>query len=536
MSNSARPDAHDQPLLARILGTSHLAQVVPRLPPEVLHRVIERCGLEDSGGLVALATPDQLRGVLDLDLWRSDRPGRDEQFDAERFGVWLEVLVESGADVAARTLASLDVSLVTVALASHMLVFDPAAVSSSGEVDGEEVPVDRKPDTGLTCDIGGYRVAARRNDTWDAIVAVLVSLDADHGDAFHRIMRGCRRLSHSRPEVDGLDNLLTDPEQVAFDLSSDRERRREYQGYATPAEARAFLESARRLDIGRGTTPTQSPVAAAYFRAIDENRAADAQAAADRSASGSPPAYDDSAAALASLFDVLVDEGVVPRPPRALLDAAPGSVPRLALIQAHLQSVHDSDAAEFMIRNQELAFLANTIVAGCSIQARPFTAVEASDATLAVCNLGLENWPPQWQTPGGDLVRVFQVGWSVLHQHVCVRAAERLVSVLARLKCDDRETQAGLRALRAELVKHLKAGAPWRARDAMDVLASLDMPAWTTLLGLIDECPVIHSAIGASQGSGMRAVSASDFEFISENGQVASVRAFMQALPLTLQG
>jgi uncharacterized membrane protein len=68
----------------------------------------------------------------------------------------------------------------------------------------------------------------------------------------------------------------------------------------------------------------------------------------------------------------------------------------------------------------------------------------------------------------------------------------------------------------------------------MDVLASLDLPAWAALLGLIDECPVIHAAIGASQGSRTRAVSASAFEFISENSQVASVRAFMRSLPETL--
>ena len=71
----------------------------------MLHRVIQRCGLEDCGELVALATPDQLAAVFDLDLWRAGRPGLDEQFDADRFGLWLEVLMESGASVAAQTLA-----------------------------------------------------------------------------------------------------------------------------------------------------------------------------------------------------------------------------------------------------------------------------------------------------------------------------------------------------------------------------------------------------------------------------------------------
>jgi hypothetical protein len=54
------------------------------------------------------------------------------------------------------------------------------------------------------------------------------------------------------------------------------------------------------------------------------------------------------------------------------------------------------------------------------------------------------------------------------------------------------------------------------------------------LLALIDECPALHAGIGASQDSRKLSVSASDFEFISENNQVASVREFMQSLPETL--
>ena len=91
------------------------------------------------------------------------------------------------------------------------------------------------------------------------------------------------------------------------------------------------------------------------------------------------------------------------------------------------------------------------------------------------------------------------------------------------------------------MARHWRAGAPWRARDALDVIAILDMPAWAALLGLIDECPVIHAGIGASRDSRTRAVSATAFEFISENSQIASVREFMRSLPgdipsLTLAG
>ena len=119
--------------------------VVPRLQPELLHRVIQSCGLEDCGELVALATPDQLARIFDLDLWRAAQPGLDEQFDADRFGVWLEVLVESGATVAAQKLAEMDVDLVIAGLAQHARVFDRAAVTPYTTTDGEEARGDSRP-------------------------------------------------------------------------------------------------------------------------------------------------------------------------------------------------------------------------------------------------------------------------------------------------------------------------------------------------------------------------------------------------------
>jgi Family of unknown function (DUF6178) len=555
----AQRDTREPPrLLDRILDTPHLAHVVPRLPPEVLHRVIQSCGLEDCGELVALATPDQLARVFDLDLWRSGQPGRDEQFDADRFGVWLEVLMESGAAVAAQTLADMDVELVIAAIAQHVRVFDPAAVSPSAPMDGEEEAAGRTLHDGLGCDVGGYLVLARRTDSWDAMVAVLVALEAEHRDDFHRVMRGCRRLSHSTPEVDGLDDLLTDREQVMFDLAFDREQRREKQGYVTPAQARAFLQMSRQLRLGHDTTPPGNPVARAYFRAIEWTAAAEANSGVRRlpAASGAPPAPEDAADAVAAVVDALLEAGVLTPQPRALLEGPGGHPPRLARIHAHMQFTRDCDHAAYSMRSQELAYLANTIAAGCSIQARPFTVQEASDAAVAVCNLGLENWPPHWLPAtarrgfsvvdagtalpgdflvGHDLVSVFQVGWTVLHDEVCMYAGERLLTVLTRLRCVDREIQTGLDALRIEMARHWQAGAQWRARDALDVIMILDMPAWAALLGLIDECPVMRGAIGVPRGSRTRAVSASAFEFISENSQIASVREFMRSLPEALR-
>jgi hypothetical protein len=527
------PTEDSRPLLERILDTPQLARVVPRLPADVLHRIIQRVGLEDSGELLALTTPEQTARVFDLDLWRPDQPGLDEHFDADRFGLWLEVLMESGATVAANKIAEVDADLATAAFAQHVLVFDPAAVLPGAQSD-DELPDASTPHAGLSYDIGGYRIVGTRADSWDAVVGVLSSLSADHHDYFDRVMRGCRTLSNSGHELDGLDALLAGRDQNLFDLAFTRERRREQQGFVTPAQARAFLQMARQLPLGKKAMPPSNPVAQAYFRAIEWTNTA-------------PADTEDSAAAVVAIVGLLQDAGILPQQSRALLDGPQGAAPRLARIRALMQLAGDHHPAAFLMRTQELAFLANTMIAGCSIQARPFTEQEASDAAVATCNLGLEHWPTHWIAANAgtalpddflveqDLVGVFQVGWAVLHNEVCIYAAKQLIGVLKHVQCADRETRAGLHALRMEMTKKVKAGTPWEARDALDVITILDMPAWATLLGLIDECPVLHAGIGASQGSRAHAVSASAFEFISEDSQIASVHAFMESLPETLR-
>jgi hypothetical protein len=548
----ARRDATDaHGALDRILNTPDLEHVIPRLHPDLLHRVIQTCGLEDCGEIVALATPEQLASIFDLDLWRAAKVGRDEQFDADRFGVWLEVLVETGAAAAAQKIAGMDVALVIAGLAQHALVYDIAAVTPYETTDGELITfyadAIRVFDYGLKFDVGGFLLLARRADSWDAIVEVLTSLDALHPNYFHQVMQGCRALSNSGREIDGLDDLLSEGDQAMLDLAVDREQRREKQGYVTPAQARAFLQMSRELRLDHGDMPPPNPLARAYFRGIDETRVADAHSASNASgllARGSEeqPAPEDSAEAIAAIFEVLLDAGILAQPPRSLLSGSERRAPHLAHIRARLEFTLDQDPAAYSARNEELAYLANTLMAGCSIQARPFTAQEASDAAVAICNLGLENWPLRWLPANAtappisflidhDLISVFQVGWTVLHREVSMYAAEQLIAALDRMQCDDREIQAGLDALRIKMAKHWQAGAPWRARDRLDVIATLDLLAWAVLLALIDECPALHAGVGASQDSRRHSVSATDFEFISENSQIASVREFMRSLP-----
>jgi hypothetical protein len=479
---------------------------------------------------VALATPEQLSRVFDLDLWQASRPGVDERFDAARFGTWLQVLLDAGPAVAAEKLASIAPDVVIAGLAQHARVVDLSTVTPFVTLDGE-LSGGRDEGEARTYESGGYRLSARRDDAWDAIVEVLLTLETAHPDAFDRLMTGCRAISSSRPEESGMHALLDDPEQAMADVAFDRERRRERQGYVTPAQARAFLDMARQR-AGDRTLPACDPIARAYLHSL-WNPAVEETGEPERSEP------DANAADVAAVVDVLMESGVLDPLPRALLTGAVDEAPSLARIYEALRVVVERDAGAYVRRSGELGYLANTLVAGCSLQGRPFTPKEATDAVLAVCNLGLEQWPVAYADDvlvAQDLVGIFEVGWGILHRRVGMPAARQLLDALGGLHPRDRDLQVELGQLRVELAKQIEAGTPWHARRRLEVISSLDLLAWAGLVGLIDECPVVHAAVRAASGPKPLSVRPTDFEFVSRNADIDCVHAFLTALPATLRG
>ncbi len=256
-------------------------------------------------------------------------------------------------------------------------------------------------------------------------------------------------------------------------------------------------------------------------------------------------------ASIDAVVDLLTEAGLLPERPRALLEGTAPEPSRHIAMRPLMAYLHDADHTGYLRRNRELAFLANTLMAGCSVQSRAFTAEEASDAAIGICNLGLEQWPARWPEAGThatpssrdfraalpdtflvdhDLVMAFEVGWAALHEDVSMFVAEHLIATLADLRSVDAGIQRGLHVLRHELVKQRDAGTPWRARNALDVLAMLDTPAWIGVLGLLDECPVLPVTVTAILERRTTAVSATAFEFISTGRQIRDVHAFMAKL------
>ena len=477
--------------------------------------MIDAVGLEDCVDVVAQATPAQLSHIFDLDLWRPSRPGLDEQFDIDRFGLWIEVLVDAGVEIAAAKLAGMPLEQLVAGFALYTRVFDLGSVISfettSGETWDYSTPV--KGRSGI--EIGGYHVVARREDAWDAIAAVLVALETDYPDRFHDLMAAVRSRSHARREEDGFHALFEDREQMIFDVAAERERRRQERGFASPADARAFLEMSRSV-IPDSIQP--NPIARAYQRSI--------AIATDHPDEPAVVSREEVEA-----VELLAEAGVVTvTAPRALLGSdEPNGRSRL---ERDLRIVFDQDPVAYGDRNFELAYLANVLLSGCSIQARPFTTKEATDGVAAICNFGLERMSP----PGDfllshDLIGVFQVGWAALHHEVCVSSARLLIDVLSGVRLADQDLLSRLNLLRVRLLREVQAGTPWRAAGALDVMTSVDLPAWAALVGLIAECPVIHAGLVASIDRRIRSVDPGAFEFIATSHQLELIRKFMASLP-----
>jgi len=234
-----------------------------------------------------------------------------------------------------------------------------------------------------------------------------------------------------------------------------------------------------------------------------------------------------------------LDEVGTERPrPRARLAGPEGGDSRLSRILSLLEHVRDRDTDAYLTRSREVAFLANALLSGCSLQSRSMTPQEARDAALALCNLGLERRGDGLGESfllEHDLLSPFETGWAALFQEVSLVVSRALLRALDELRPADPDTRIGLLQLERELRRQCDAGTPWRARNALEVLATLDTTVWASLLGLLDECPVIPAAMTAILERRVGAVSPTAFDFISTASQIDAVREFVIELPARLR-
>jgi hypothetical protein len=137
-------------------------------------------------------------------------------------------------------------------------------------------------------------------------------------------------------------------------------------------------------------------------------------------------------------------DGATPKTKRTSLvgrDAAPRQEPPIELrLRVALVELSDTEPLVHAARFEELAYLANVIIAGCTHDGRKLRPIEALEAAIATTNLGLELWPLTAKNED-DRARVhdiacdrfFCLAWSTVQRDLVLIARETLTRRCRRL-------------------------------------------------------------------------------------------------------
>ncbi len=145
--NVLRPDPIDLPALSVAEQAAQLVQleatdrqefllsakngvaIVRALSSETLLYTLKEIGLHDAVGLLAMASPEQVRDLLDLDCWRKDR------LDDGRVTNWLMLLDESGSSKLAEWILHADIEFLVLLIQRHFEVVRKVDVEEEPDFD-----------------------------------------------------------------------------------------------------------------------------------------------------------------------------------------------------------------------------------------------------------------------------------------------------------------------------------------------------------------------------------------------------------------
>jgi hypothetical protein len=364
-------------LLTRILERPGLVEAVRELPGAVLGKLIDRIGLEDAGELVALASTAQLERIFDDDLWRADGAGDDETFRPERFALWLRVMQEAGEAVLVQRLCELPRDLVALAVHRLVLVLDMDVLEeqlSPGDEEAQEL--ERALEWSVSEEWEEFRLLARDPDAWDDVWGALLALDRDHHDRLRALLEACCAMcTEYISGQGGLFQVLTADEMLESDVAAKRDDRRSAEGFISPADARAFLELARRGD------EEPDAITRAYFRGLQQETTA---ATIDEPRR---PARD---------LAALLQEAEVMAPPAAqrlaaLTDGSPPEQTHLVapLFERAMGDLRERDPEQFSARVREVGYLVNVWISGGAHEGRRPRPAEALEMVLRTCEAGM---------------------------------------------------------------------------------------------------------------------------------------------------
>ncbi|HEX6837598.1 MAG TPA: DUF6178 family protein [Polyangia bacterium] len=117
-----------------IISEPDAAQLVPTLPVQELYYAIKEVGLADAAELVALATPEQVQGFVDLDAWERDH------LDVARVNAWVETLADAGYEKLGAVVDKLDAEVISLWLQQQTRIYDLSIEDPPQEPEGQFYP------------------------------------------------------------------------------------------------------------------------------------------------------------------------------------------------------------------------------------------------------------------------------------------------------------------------------------------------------------------------------------------------------------
>jgi len=101
-----------------LLSSDDAEAAVAALSPSEVFDLVHEVGFEDAQDLIALATPAQIQGCVDLDAWNKD------QLDVAPLAPWFTALLEVGFEKVGQVWAQLDTELRALILQRQVRIYD----------------------------------------------------------------------------------------------------------------------------------------------------------------------------------------------------------------------------------------------------------------------------------------------------------------------------------------------------------------------------------------------------------------------------
>jgi hypothetical protein len=522
-------------LVDSMLSSESLPALVEQMAPAALARLVDDLGIEDSGALVVHATETQLVHLLDATIWSGAQPGAPETLSVENLLRWLAVWEDNG--ITSDKLYELGEDFCALAFSRLVIVADS---DLSERVDDE-----------FTRSIGTYILRSRVDDEWDVVQASLSSLWDDFPDYAEAVF-GRLAFRHSILSISGENDVAA---VLDADASYDRDRKREAQGYVTSLMAGTFLRSTAATELDLLAAEEQYDLSTSeYFRRHQAEAQAVERAEAEKRAASSDDVDLDDELELDELeAELEAYELAAAEPPKLL--AAPAEVQARQPIRDALRELQGSEE-RFEQYGEELAYLANLVMAGTSRDGEYLSEAQAAEIVMASCNLGGSYL--LWIEFGDDeditgymdllaaesgLIRLFRVGW-----HLLARVPLQTVTRLGRL-IDDSATREALaqrpmvlgevEALLSDnqLLEQVRGEQFADARETVGLLTILLEPGTVhALCELVDATPRLSSEIERPSPGAEFDVSTAKARNIDSMADLMSIDGFLKSLAERIRG